>query len=125
MGQEQKGAPQPSEPPAARGGIGRGGAPRRAATRQSAPKGAVSCVVSYATRASKDEGRGHGQGERGRTLRRRAKAGQPEHREGGARETGEGLRNALRQARTEGEGGSRGGRVGDSCHAPCRAPCAS
>ena len=46
MGQEQKGAPQPSEPPALRGGTGQGGVLRRAATRQSTPKGAVSCVVS-------------------------------------------------------------------------------
>ena len=41
---EQQSAPQPSEPPAARGGTGQGGVPRRAATRQPAPKGAVCCV---------------------------------------------------------------------------------
>ena len=46
VGQEQKGAPPPSEPPAVRGGTGQGGAPRRAATRQSTPEGAVSCVVT-------------------------------------------------------------------------------
>ena len=44
MGQGQRGAPRPSEPPAARGGTGQGGAPWRAATRQPAPKGAVCCV---------------------------------------------------------------------------------
>ena len=46
MGQKQKGAPEPSEPPAVRGGTRQGGAPRRAATGQSTPKGAVSCVAS-------------------------------------------------------------------------------
>ena len=46
VGQEQKGAPQPSKPPAVRRGTGQGGAPRRAATRQSPPKGVVSSVVS-------------------------------------------------------------------------------
>ena len=46
MGQKQKGAPRPSEPPAVRGGTGQGGAPRRAATKRSTPKGAVSCVAS-------------------------------------------------------------------------------
>ena len=46
VGQKQKGAPQPSEPPAVRGGTRRGGAPRRAATRQSTPTGAVSYVAS-------------------------------------------------------------------------------
>ena len=57
VGQGHKGAAQPSEPPAVRGGTGQGGAPRRAATRQSTPKGAVSCVVSC------NEGR-QGRGER-------------------------------------------------------------
>ena len=47
MGQKHIGAPQPSEPPAVRGGTGQGGAPRRAATKRSNPKGAVSCVASY------------------------------------------------------------------------------
>ena len=44
--QKQKGAPQPSESPAVRGGTRRGGAPQRAATRQYTPTGAVSCVAS-------------------------------------------------------------------------------
>ena len=47
MGQKHIGAPQPSEPPAVRGGIGQRGAPRRAATKRSTPEGAVSCVASY------------------------------------------------------------------------------
>ena len=47
MGQKHKGAPQPSEPPAVRGGTGQGGAPRRAAAKRSTPMGAVSCVASY------------------------------------------------------------------------------
>ena len=47
MGQKHKGAPQPSEPPAERGGTGQGGAPRRAATKRSTPMGAVSCAESY------------------------------------------------------------------------------
>ena len=47
LGQKHIGAPQPSEPPAVRGGTGQGGAPRRAATKPSTPKGAVSCVASY------------------------------------------------------------------------------
>ena len=46
MGQKHIGAPQPSEPPAVRGGTGRGRAPRRAATKRSTPKGAVSCEAS-------------------------------------------------------------------------------
>ena len=46
VGQKHIGAPQPSEPPAVRGGTGQGGAPRRAATKRSTPKGAVSCVAS-------------------------------------------------------------------------------
>ena len=45
-GQKHKGAPQPSEPPAVRGGTGQGEAPRRAATKRSTPKGSVSCVAS-------------------------------------------------------------------------------
>ena len=47
MGQKHKGAPQPSEPRAVRGGTGQGGAPRRAAAKRSTPMGAVSCVESY------------------------------------------------------------------------------
>ena len=47
MGQKHIGAPQPSKPPAVRGGTGQGGAPRRAAPKRSTPKGAVSCVASY------------------------------------------------------------------------------
>ena len=47
MGQKHKGAPQPSEPPAGRGGTGQGGAPRHAAAKRSTPMGAVSCVESY------------------------------------------------------------------------------
>ena len=47
MGRKHKGAPQPSEPPAVRGGTGQGGAPRRAAARRSTPMGAVSCVELY------------------------------------------------------------------------------
>ena len=47
MGQKHKGAPQPNEPPAVRGGTGQGGAPQRAAARRSTPMGAVSCVRLY------------------------------------------------------------------------------
>ena len=47
MGRKHKGAPQPSEPPAVRGGTGQGGAPRRAAAERSTPMGAVSCVETY------------------------------------------------------------------------------
>ena len=47
VGQKHKGAPQPSEPPAVRGGTGQGGAPRRAAAKRSTPIGAVSCVETY------------------------------------------------------------------------------
>ena len=47
VGRKHKGAPQPSEPPAVRGGTGQGGAPRRAAARRSTPMGAVSCVELY------------------------------------------------------------------------------
>ena len=47
VGQKHKGAPQPSEPPAVRGGTGQGGAPRRPAAKRSTPMGAVSCVESY------------------------------------------------------------------------------
>ena len=44
VGRKHKGAPQPSEPPAVRGGTGQGRAPRRAAARRSTPMGAVLCV---------------------------------------------------------------------------------
>ena len=47
VGQKRKGALQPTEPPAMRGGTGQGGAPRRAAAKRSTPMGAVSCVESY------------------------------------------------------------------------------
>ena len=47
MGRKHKGAPQPSEQPAVRGGTGQGGAPRRAAARRFTPMGAVSCVELY------------------------------------------------------------------------------
>ena len=47
MGQKHQGAPQPSEPPAVRGGTGQGGAPRRAAAKRSTLMGAVSFVESY------------------------------------------------------------------------------
>ena len=47
MGQKHKGAPQPSEMPAVRGGTEQGGAPWRAAAKRSTPMGAVSCVESY------------------------------------------------------------------------------
>ena len=47
MGQNHEGAPQPSEPPAVRGGTGQGRAPRRAAAKRFTPMGAVSCVESY------------------------------------------------------------------------------
>ena len=47
MGRKHTGAPQPSGPPAVRGGTGQGGTPRRAAARRSTPMGAVFCVELY------------------------------------------------------------------------------
>ena len=127
VGQKHKGAPQPSEPPAVRGGTGQGGVPRRDVQR-----GPGACLrLAYtvtskrwrghrageAWRAKRDEGRrGVRSDQRTTSLEARAPGGGKEKREWERcvagrvqRERGQGDRGTKMQGPGKGSEGGRGG----------------